>query len=718
MKKTSVFAVLAASLILSACAGGGSGGGGAVPSSPGGGGGGGGTTTTQATVKTIVTIGGTAAQAVALYHRHALATGRTPQYVSPSTLGVSVTASGGGGTFVFNVSAGSPLCTSGAPRTCTLSFPITAGSYTFTMTLYDAAPVGGAIPGGAKSLGASSVAQTINPLQANTLNFYVGGIVGGVGVSGGTTFTSLPADGAAHSYNVALIVTDADGNVITTGGSSPYSNPVTVTLTESGGSGHAQLFKNGSASGTSATLSQSTDTLSLHYDGAGAAGYTTSTAITASGATGSTLKVSPLYASQSTVTVYRPWDATHPVSTSLTISEQGASTPATINNAPCGTKVGFSTTTIPNANGSTTVTAGPLDSVSCAPTVSDVYGSSLTLTAQVDPAYVSGTVVTKVGPLGVGGGDALWSPIGGFDSNLWAIEYTFSGAGPCYYYLLSLDSTGAQVHKFCSAQVEEPSMLVAGSDGNYWAIIQSGAREGAEVWTPAGVNIAFHPFAFSSGNSLNVAQNAVVGSDGNIWMTNAGGGAGGPCKFGRLTTSGAFTEFSSGAACGTAYSLVKAPDGNVWFSYQDGSASVRGVGKITPTGVVSLYQDPGGLPDFFIASGPDGNMWVCGNYSGVQRINYGGVWQSTLPTGFATYGSPSTWFAPNPTNNTIAVANTAGTPNVVPSSINAAGVVTTNPTITMPIQFLQTQTSVAANGMLWITAQDYSNKFYTYEIEP
>lgn len=246
---------------------------------------------TQANI--VVRIGSNADQASAAIARHGMAANRRrPLYVSPSTIGLAVTVNPGGGTQAFDVSAGSPLCTAGSPRTCTLSIVAPVGSDTFTLTEYDQKPASGVIPGTAKQLATSSLTQTIVANAANSINFLISGIIAGATTSGGITYASLPS-GAGKTYGIALVVTDADGNTIT--GSAAYNNPITATLTETGGSGFACVQVNGGTCSSSATVRYPSDSLALYYNGGGSVGYTTTTTIAASGATGTTLRVSPLY---------------------------------------------------------------------------------------------------------------------------------------------------------------------------------------------------------------------------------------------------------------------------------------------------------------------------------------------------------------------------------------------------------------------------------------
>jgi len=81
-------------------------------------------------------------------------------------------------------------------------------------------------------------------------------------------------------------------------------------------------------------------------------------------------------------------------------------------------------------------------------------------------------------------------------------------------------------------------------------------------------------------------------------------------RIGKITTAGVITEYSSGITVGaTPFFLAAGPDGNVWFT-EEGSGS-HTIGKITPAGVVTEYSrrittdaNPAG-----ITAGPDGNVW-------------------------------------------------------------------------------------------------------------
>ena len=105
-------------------------------------------------------------------------------------------------------------------------------------------------------------------------------------------------------------------------------------------------------------------------------------------------------------------------------------------------------------------------------------------------------------------------------------------------------------------------------------------------------------------------ESIVVGPDGNLWFDEARGDA-----LGRISTSGAITEYSAGLSYGAAAAdLTPGPDGNVWFTELVGDQ----VGRITPSGVITEYHAgiSAGAEPFGITLGPDGNLWFAERTSG------------------------------------------------------------------------------------------------------
>lgn len=94
----------------------------------------------------------------------------------------------------------------------------------------------------------------------------------------------------------------------------------------------------------------------------------------------------------------------------------------------------------------------------------------------------------------------------------------------------------------------------------------------------------------------------VAGPDANMWYTDVDG-----ARIGRITPSGAVTEFPTPTADSMPGGITAAPDGNLWFTELAGT-----VGKITPAGVITETPMGDILLEGGIAVGPDDNLWITG----------------------------------------------------------------------------------------------------------
>jgi hypothetical protein len=226
---------------------------------------------------------------------------RRPQFVGAAVGGVQIqfflhsdtghtTAVGGG---VFDVSATSTFCTpASGVRVCTLPVTTVTGTEDVVVSTYTQPPVSFSF-NGAVELGVGIVyAVQVLANSANTINVAVGGIV--------ATMTLLPASqslagNAAGNYVLDLTAYDASGEMIIAGTSTvvnggtsetdTYSNPITIAVHETGGSGHAMLSLNGGAHATSVLVQTSSSTITVYYDGAASAGYTATFTASATSAT-------------------------------------------------------------------------------------------------------------------------------------------------------------------------------------------------------------------------------------------------------------------------------------------------------------------------------------------------------------------------------------------------------------------------------------------------
>jgi virginiamycin B lyase len=151
------------------------------------------------------------------------------------------------------------------------------------------------------------------------------------------------------------------------------------------------------------------------------------------------------------------------------------------------------------------------------------------------------------------------------------------------------------------------SALTSGPDNALWGI------EGTSIIriTLSGDVTAF---PVDPGRTSFSVDTLTVGPDGSLWFSDYSYN---DCRIGRMTPSGAFTEFSLPSGTVNVQSLTAGPDGNVYFTEGLVIASTGNtpkVGRITPAGVVTEF--PPAVPSLFpraITTGSDGNLWYTGS---------------------------------------------------------------------------------------------------------
>jgi streptogramin lyase len=130
-----------------------------------------------------------------------------------------------------------------------------------------------------------------------------------------------------------------------------------------------------------------------------------------------------------------------------------------------------------------------------------------------------------------------------------------------------------------------PNGIAAGPDGNLWI-----TGEGIRKMTPAGVQTLYGAPAASA---------ITAGPDGNMWFLEQGN-----AKVGKITTSGAITEYALPAGS-EPYGIALGPDSDLWFTEWNHAS----VGKITTSGAITEYSLPTGSHPGSITAGPDGQIW-------------------------------------------------------------------------------------------------------------
>lgn len=135
-----------------------------------------------------------------------------------------------------------------------------------------------------------------------------------------------------------------------------------------------------------------------------------------------------------------------------------------------------------------------------------------------------------------------------------------------------------------------PQSIASGPDGTVWFTELTSNKIGR--LSPDGSMTEF-PIPTPNASLEGIA----VGPDGNLWFAEAGGpidpAAGGAGKIGRITPTGAVTEFPLPTPNSFPLGVTAAPDGNVWFT--ESGAAANKIGRITPSGTVTEFPVPSSL---------------------------------------------------------------------------------------------------------------------------
>jgi streptogramin lyase len=189
-----------------------------------------------------------------------------------------------------------------------------------------------------------------------------------------------------------------------------------------------------------------------------------------------------------------------------------------------------------------------------------------------------------------------------------------------------------------------PTGITAGRDGNLWFT----ETDKIGRITPRGKVTEFPlpppaPMAGEGAPAQNPFLTGLVGldpygitagHDGNVWFTEWLGN-----RVGRITPSGAITEFRIPTAESRPYGITAGPEGNLWFVEENGNK----VARVTPSGEITEFPIPtaGSFP-YGITAGRDGNLWFTEYLAGkIGRITpSGAITEFPIPTqqSFPSYG--------------------------------------------------------------------------------
>jgi virginiamycin B lyase len=567
---------------------------------------------------------------------------RRPAYISASALGAGIVVTQGSATVnaTLNLSSSSSSCTgSGSSRTCTTSVTVPTGNDVFTITIYNQAPSNNTIPAGAAILGIGT--STVDVIAGSTsgVSVFVGGEIAHFGAT--IPSGSLPANGHAQSAVIVIAPTDFGDNPITAGTNDPYANPITVGVTESGGSGFASLSLNGGPASSSVLVTKSTDSVTLEYSGGGQPGYSFTVTLSAGGVTSQSSTIAPLIAAIGGSAVTSVGLNGTISNLTLAVGEAGSSRTYTAALTTCTNIATIGSLSGSGASATLPVNGGATASASgCTLTLTDSGNVALVLPVTNTPVThsvtINGTQITEYG-----GWSGPYGMAVGPDGNIWLTDAgtdTVNSFNP---------SNGAGVFNLF---ISGSSLIdiVAGSDGAMW--VTDANLEGVDRVTTTNT---LTQYQLPSGGS---PHGITSDSSGQLWVANTG-----PSSILTLSVGGAFNPMSISPS-GQPSSIAVGPDGAIWFTEQ------TWIGRYNPADASfteTVVPNSGGAQ--YIAAGRDGAMWFTGSSVGggfVARIPMNGDGPFT-PTAYATTGTSPMGIAAGADNAMWFVDNVANTVNEI-----------------------------------------------------
>ena len=273
------------------------------------------------------------------------------------------------------------------------------------------------------------------------------------------------------------------------------------------------------------------------------------------------------------------------------------------------------TTALPGTAGTMTLAAGPQSSVA----FSAISGSLVNTVGFVGSAGVTAYPLT-------GTACTTGAVATGSDGNLWTCGSTsISGAAA-----IDRVTPGGSVTTFAAGSEMGTTLawIAPGPDGALWYVGNAGSTPIIGRMTTAGV--VTDDSAAAAGAGVQHPNSIVTGPDGALWFTdsNLGVPSNGHNAIGRITTSGAITEYPLSPSS-SPFSITVGPDGALWFT--DGAENA--IGRITTGGAITEYGagiTSGSYPNG-IATGPDGALWFTEANSGkVGRLSFSGATGSAI----------------------------------------------------------------------------------------
>jgi virginiamycin B lyase len=199
---------------------------------------------------------------------------------------------------------------------------------------------------------------------------------------------------------------------------------------------------------------------------------------------------------------------------------------------------------------------------------------------------------------------------------------------------------------------------------------------------------------YPTGISENMSTGMATGLSNTTWFVTDRSGIGKISNKGKVTIYPYSDEYNQPTA------IALGPDGNMWFIENSGQY----VGKITPTGTVTLYSGEfsgSGSGSFGIAAGSDGRIWFCDSYQNrIDAINTDGTGLTIYTTGLT--GSPVS-IAAGPDGNLY-----FGETTPVVGRITTAGAITEFPIVASEGSFPVISLAAGPDKNIWFSNNSHS----------
>ncbi len=200
----------------------------------------------------------------------------------------------------------------------------------------------------------------------------------------------------------------------------------------------------------------------------------------------------------------------------------------------------------------------------------------------------------------------VWGLVARPDGSIWfAISFPYGfNLGQAGFYILSPAGTFSIIQNpIPYLSVEN---LTNGPDGAVWFTAFTGTSATSHTYTVGKVTTSGYTLYPIENNDIGGTYGVGIGSivsgpDGALWFTDSGDD-----KVGRITTSGAVTEYNAPTANAQPYGITVGPDGAIWFAEWVGD----NLGRVTTAGQISEIKAPRQLAlPLYITSGTDGALW-------------------------------------------------------------------------------------------------------------